>query len=71
MIVCCGGTALATGLVGGVARAAARQFTAVTLVGLGLAVLIARGLDRRDHHGAPSDPLSTADRSTPGEGTPR
>lgn len=70
MIVCCGGSALAAGLVGGAALAAVRQFTPVTLVGLGLAVLIARRLDRRHHRSAPSDPLGTADQLTLGQETP-
>lgn len=70
-IVCCGGSALAAVLLGGVALAAVGQFTAVTVVGLGLVVLIARRLDRRRHGGAPSDPPSTAGRSTQDETTPR
>jgi uncharacterized protein (DUF2062 family) len=69
-IVCCGGSALAAGLVGGVALAAVGQFTAVTVVGLGLVVLIARRIDRRHHRGAPSDPPNTADRSTHDQKTP-
>src|SRR3546814_11342539 len=69
-IVCCGGTALAAGLLGGVALAAVGQLTAVTVVGLGLVVLIARRLDRRRHGGAPSDPPNEADPSTPGQKTP-
>jgi hypothetical protein len=68
-IVCCGGSALAAGLVGGVALAAVGQFTAV--VGLGLVVLIARRIDRRHHRGAPSDLPNTADRSTQDQKTPR
>lgn len=51
-VVCCGGSAPAAGLLGGVALAAVAQFTAVTVVGLGLVVLIARRLDRC----APSHP---------------
>lgn len=50
------GSALAAGLVGGVALASVGQLTAVTVVGLGLVVLIARRIDRRHHRGAPSDP---------------
>lgn len=67
-IVFCGGSALAAGLVGGVALASVGQFTAV--VGLGLVVLIARRIDRRHHRGAPSDPPNTADRSTQDQKTP-
>lgn len=69
-IVFCGGSALAAGLVGGVALASVGQFTAVTVVGLGLVVLIARRIDRRHHRGAPSDPPNTADRSTQDQKTP-
>ena len=67
-IVCCGGSALAAGLVSGVALASVGQFAAV--VGLGLVVLIARRIDRRHHRGAPSDPPNTADRSTQDQKTP-
>ena len=70
-IVCCGGTALAAGLLGGVALAAIGQFTAVTVVGLGLVVLLARRLDRRHHRNAPSEPPTTADRSTQDQKAPR
>lgn len=70
-IVCCGGSTLAAGLVGGVAFAAVGQFTAVTAVGLGLVVLIARRLDRRHHDRAPSEPPNAADRSTQDQETPR
>lgn len=70
-IVCCGGSVLAVGLLGGVALAAVGQFTAVTVVGLGLVVLIARRLDRRHHRDAPSDPPNSADRSTQDQTTPR
>lgn len=69
-IVCCGGTALAAGLLGGVALAAVGQLTAVTLGGLGLVVLIARRLDRRDS-GAPSDLPNEADRTPQDQNTPR
>ena len=62
------GSALAAGLVGGVALASVGQFAAV--VGLGLVVLIARRIDRRHHRGAPSDPPNTADRSTQDQKTP-
>lgn len=70
-IVCCGGSALAAGILGGVALAAVGEFTAVTVVGLGLVVLIARRLDRRHHRRAPSEPPSTTDRSTQDQKTPR
>jgi peptidoglycan/LPS O-acetylase OafA/YrhL len=63
-LVCCGGFALAAALVGGVALASVGRFTAVTVVGLGLVVLIAHRLDRRRHRGAPSDPPDAADRSS-------
>src|SRR3546814_19949470 len=46
-IVCCGGTALAAGLLAGDALAAVGQLTAVTAGGLGFVVLIPRRLDRR------------------------
>lgn len=64
-IVCCGGSALAIGIVGGVALAAVGQFAAVTIVGLGLVVLIARRLDRRRHDRAPSALSDTADHDGP------
>lgn len=70
-IVCCGGTAVAAGLLGGVALAAVGRFTAVTVIGLGLVVLIARRLDRRHHHGASSDPSNEADRPTLDQTAPR
>lgn len=70
-LVCCGGTALAVGLLGGVALVAVGRFTAVTVVGLGLVVLIARRLDRRHHHGAPSDPPNEADRPIQDQTAPR
>jgi hypothetical protein len=69
-IVCCGGSAVAAGLVGGVALGSVGQFTAVTVVGLGLVVLIARRLDRHHHDRAPSDAPNTADRSTQDQKTP-
>src|SRR3546814_9537050 len=59
-IVCCGGTALAAGLLGGVALAAVGQLTAVTVVGLGLVVLIARRLDRRRHGDRKSTRLNSS-----------
>lgn len=46
-IVCCGTTALVSGLVSGVALAALGRFTAATVVGLGIVVMIAWRLDRR------------------------
>ena len=70
-IVCCGGTALAAGLLGGVALAAVGQLTAVTLVGLGLVVLIARSLDRLRQGSAPSDDPNEADRSRQDQNAPR
>ena len=48
-IVCCGGSALAAGLSGGLALVAFGQLTAVSVLGLGGLVLIARRLDRRRH----------------------
>lgn len=58
-IVCCAGSALGAGLVGGAALAAVGQFTALALVGLGLVLLIARRVDlhprdARTHMGAVS-----------------
>lgn len=70
-IVCCGGTALAAGLVGGVAFAAVGQLTAVTAVGVGLVILFARRLDRRHHDREPSEPTNAADRLTQDRETPR
>lgn len=70
-IVCCGSTALAAGLVGGVALVAVGQFTAVMVLGLGLVVLIARRLDRRHHRGEPSDHANEADRTTQDQNSPR
>lgn len=61
-IVCCGGMALVAGLVGGVAVAAIGQFTAVTVVGLGLVILIARRLDRRRNDRTPAEADATVDR---------
>lgn len=67
--VCCGAMALIAGLVGGVALAAIGQFTAVSIAGLGVVVLIAWVLDRRRHSHDPSG--DTNDRSAQLEGTPR
>lgn len=49
-VVCCGGSALLAGLVGGVTLAAIGRFTAVSAVGLGAVVLVAWALDRRRQH---------------------
>lgn len=68
-IVCCGSMALIAGLVGGGALAAIGQFTAVSIAGLGVVVLIAWALDRRRHrHDRGGD---TLDRSAQLEGTQR
>lgn len=64
-IVCCGSMALIAGLVGGVALAAIGRFTAVSIAGLGVVVLVAWVLDRRRHRYDPSD------RSAQLEGTQR
>jgi hypothetical protein len=66
-IVCCGTTALLSGLVGGVALAAIGRFTAVTVIGLSIVVLIAWRLDRQ-HAGRSTD---RPDRSTRVEETSR
>ena len=68
-IVCCGAMALLAGLVGGVALAAIGQFTAFSIAGLGVVVVIAWVLDRRRHHHDPSG--DTHDRSSQLEGTKR
>ena len=70
-IVCCGGMALVAGLVGGVALAAIGQFTAVTVVGLGLVILIARRLDRRRHDRARAVADATVDRPARDQETTR
>lgn len=68
-IVCCGAMALIAGLVGGVALAAIGQFTAVSIAGLGVVVLIAWVLDQRRHrHDAGGD---AHDRSAQLDGTQR
>jgi len=69
--VCCGGTTLVAGLVGGVALVAVRQFAAVAVVGLGLVVLIARKLKFHPDVGALSAPPRTTNRSTRDQGIPR
>ena len=68
-IACCGAMALIAGLVGGVALAAIGQFTAVSIAGLGVVVLIASVLDRRRHRHDPGG--DTNDRSAQLEGTQR
>lgn len=70
-IVCCGGTALAAGLLGGVALAALGQLAVVTVVGLGLVVLLASRLDRRNPRDGTSDPLNEGDLSPQDQQTPR
>lgn len=67
--VCCGMTAVVAGLVGGVALAAIGRFTMVSVLGLGVVVAIAWGLDRRRHrHDRTGD---TNDRPTHPKGTLR
>lgn len=48
-VVCCGGSALLAGLLGGVALAAIGRSTVVSGVGLGAVVLVAWAVDRRRH----------------------
>lgn len=48
-VVCCAATALAAAVVGGVALAAIGRFTAVSVAGLGVVVLVAWRIDRRRH----------------------
>jgi len=70
-IVCCGGATLVAGLVGGLALVAVWQFAAVAVVGLGLALLVARMLPCRPDDGARKAPFRTASSSTPDPGMPR
>lgn len=68
-IVCCGAMALIAGLVGGVALAVIGRFTAASVAGLGVVVVIAWRFDRRRHrHDRTGD---TNDRSAQLEGTSR
>lgn len=48
-VVCCAATALAAAVVGGVALAAIGRFTAVSVAGLVVVVVIAWRIDRRRH----------------------
>lgn len=68
-IVCCGATAVMAGLVGGVALAAIGPFTAVSVAGLGVVVVIAWRLDRRRHRHHRT--ANSADPSVQVEGTSR
>jgi len=68
-IVCCGAMALIAGLVGGVALAVIGRFTAASVAGLGVVVVIAWRLDRRRHRHDRTG--ATNDRSAQLEGTSR
>jgi len=73
-IVCCGGTTLVAGLLGGGAVVAVWQFAAlaaVAVVGLGLALLVARMLPCRPDDGARIALFKTASSSTLDQGMPR
>ena len=66
-VVCCGGSALLAGLVGGVALAAIGRFSVVSAVGLGAVVSVAWAMDRRRHRGDGD----TDERTTDLEGSKR